>query len=70
MARSETKWECPVIILSAYPYLPSSSLSKIFQMIKDLSLDPEIKIGESSFSLAEKPAAIQVTQLECPSKTP
>jgi hypothetical protein len=39
-------------------------------MIKDLSLDPEIRMGESSFSLAENPAAMQVTQLECPSNTP
>jgi len=70
MAKSEMKWECPFNILSACPYFPSSSLSKIFQMIKDLSLDPEIKMGQSSFSLAEKPAAIQVTQFSCPSKVP
>jgi hypothetical protein len=39
-------------------------------MIKDLSLDPEIRMGESSFSLAENPAVMQVTPVECHSNTP
>lgn len=39
-------------------------------MMIDLSLDPETKTLESSFSFLENPEAIQVTQPECPYNSP
>lgn len=48
----------------------SSTPSYNFQIINDLSLEPDTKTLESSFSFYECPDAIHVTQLECPSKAP
>jgi len=41
-----------------------------FQIITDLSLDPEIKTFESSFSFCGFPVAIEVMRSLCPTKTP
>lgn len=70
-ARSDTKWLCPKSYFMARPYSPSGEVSSNnFQIIKDLSLDPDTKIVESSFSFYECPETIEVTQLVWPSRVP
>jgi len=69
-AKSVTKWLWPWKALNGYPYWLLTSSSYNFQTIKVLSLDPEMRIGESSFSFYGCPATMEVTQSECPSKVP
>lgn len=61
-AKSETKWLCPYNCLKGTPYKFFSFFSSYnFQIMIVLSLDPEIKSCESSFSFWLNPATMEVT---------
>jgi len=67
---SLTKWLCPVNCLWGTPTTPSwASLNK-FQVIKDLSLDPETNKVDSAPLTVVVEVCKQVTQSLCPVKCP
>mmetsp|Transcript_10075 Transcript_10075/g.16990 ORF Transcript_10075/g.16990 Transcript_10075/m.16990 type:complete len:245 (+) Transcript_10075:401-1135(+) len=70
-SRSEMKWECPFKIFLGAPKLSSFSEALRSQMMRDWSLDPEMRNSLNwPGAYSSSPTFMQVTQPPCPLRYP